>query len=352
MKLNKMIVFLSILLIASVSFAGTVRSQGTDGATQLLIPSGAESISMSSTNFAIVAGVEAMAVNPAGVAKYRGSFQGLASNMSYIADIDQTFFGFVLNGGQIGSFGLSIKSLDFGDIPVTTAEATDGTGETFSPRFMVFTTTYAKRFADRIQFGANFKVVSEQIINTKATGMCVDLGVQYRFADLPLTFGVVLANLGPRMRYNGSDLEQKLQPSDTESGTITENFRVVAESFELPAKLALSMDYEVFSGLDLMGSFTNNAFSTNSAGLAAKYTFNNTAWLAGGTTLDLTGTGEQEEGISDSVWDEWYSTPFGLTFGAGVDVPLGAVKLGIAYSIRTVTDYFNNNHIVQLTLNF
>lgn len=352
MKPNKMIAFLAVLLIASVSFAGTVRSQGSDGATQLLIPSGAESISLSNANFATVTGVEAMAVNPAGVAKYSGSFQGLASTMSYIADIDQTFFGLVLNGGRIGSFGLSIKSLDFGDIPVTTADATEGTGETFSPRFMVFTTNYAKRFADRIQFGANFKVVSEQIINTKATGMCVDLGVQYRFTDLPLTFGVVLANLGPRMRYNGSDLEQKLQPSDTESGTITENFRVVAESFELPAKLSISLDYEVFSGLDLMGAFTNNAFSTNAACLAAKYTFNKIAWVAGGTTLDLAGSDEQEEGISDSIWDEWYSTPFGMTFGAGVDVPLGDMKLGIAYSLRTVTDYFNNNQIVQLTLNF
>lgn len=351
MKSKTMIVFLAILLIASVSFAGTIRSQGSAGATQLLIPVGAESISLSSSNAATVNGVEALGINPAGVARYKKSFQGTASSMSYLADIDQTFVGFIVNGGQIGSFGLAIKSLDFGDIPVTTADATEGTGEVFSPRYMVLTTNYSKRFADRVTFGANFKFISEQIVNTTASGACVDLGVQYRFADLPVTFGVVLSNLGPRMRFNGPDLEQSLQPDETESGTITENFRVISESFELPAKLDMSVNYEVFSGLDLMGQFTNNSFSPNSAAFAARYSYGTLAWVAGGTTMSLVGD-TQEDGVSDSEWEEWYSNPFGLTFGAGVNVPLGDMSVGISYSVRTVTDYFENNNVVQLMLNF
>ncbi len=351
MKTNKMIVFLAVLLIASVSFAGTIRSQGSAGAAQLLIPAGAESISLSSSNAATVTGVEALGLNPAGVARYRKSFQGSASTMSYIADIDQSFVGFIFNGGQIGSFGLAIKSLDFGDIPVTTADATEGTGEVFSPRFMVLTTNYSKRFADRVTFGANFKFISEQIVNTKATGACIDLGVQYRFAELPLTFGVVLSNLGPRMRYNGPDLEQSLQPDDTESGTITENFRIISESFELPAKLDMSVSYEVFSGLDLMGQFTNNSFAPNNAAFAARYSYGNLGWVAGGTTMNLVGDTQLDD-VSDTEWEEWYSKPFGMTFGAGVNVPLGDMSVGVSYSVRTVTDYFNNNNIIQLTLNF
>ena len=351
MKSKTMILFLTILLIASVSFAGTIRSQGSAGAAQLLIPVGAESIALSNANVATVAGVEAMAVNPAGVAKFRKAFQGTASTMTYIADIDQTYIGFIVNGGQIGSFGFSIKSLNFGDIPVTTADNTEGTGENFSPRFITATANYSKRFADRVQFGVNFKLISEQIINTKATGIGIDLGVQYRFADLPVTFGVVLRNLGPRMEYSGPDLEQPLAPLNTESGTINENFRVKGESFELPAMLDISANYEVFSGLNLMGSFRNNSFATNYTSLGAKYSMSNLFWVAGGTTLNLLDD-TQEDGVSDDDWEEWYSTPWGLTFGAGVNVPLGDMKLGISYSMRTVTDYFENNNTVQLLLEF
>jgi len=351
MKNTNKILFLSILLIASVSFAGTIRSQGSAGAAQLLIPVGAESIALSNANVATVAGVEALGINPAGVAKYKNAFQGTASSMTYIADIDQTYIGFIVNSGQLGSFGFGIKSLDFGNIPVTTADATEGTGENFSPRFMVITANYAKRFADRVQFGVNFKMISEQIINTRATGLCVDLGVQYRFADIPVTFGVVMKNLGPRMEYSGSDLEQPLQPVDSESGTILENFVVRSESFELPAMLNISANYEVFSGLDLMGSFQNNSFATNSAKFGARYSFKNLVWVAGGMSMNLIND-VQEDDVSDGVWEEWAETPWGMTFGAGVSVPVGNMNLGVAYSLRTVTDYFSNNNIVQLSLEF
>ena len=60
----------------------------------------------------------------------------------------------------------------------------------------------------------------------------------------------------------------------------------------------------------------------------------------------------QEDDVSDTVWEEWANTPWGVTFGAGVNVPVGNMNLGVAYSLRTVTDYFSNNNIVQLSLEF
>ena len=106
-----------------------------------------------------------------------------------------------MNVGNIGTFGLHVKSLDFGDIPITTSAATEGTGNDYSPSFLTIGATYAKSFSDRVQFGANFKLVTETIMNTSASGMAVDLGVQYKFPDMPLHIGVVLKNLGSRMEY-------------------------------------------------------------------------------------------------------------------------------------------------------
>ncbi|MEE9465728.1 MAG: hypothetical protein V3W14_09190, partial [Candidatus Neomarinimicrobiota bacterium] len=135
--MNKRIQFIHFIIVATVmvsaSYAGTIKSRGTAGAYELSIPVGARGVALNGANVAIVSGVEALYYNPAGVSNLEGGMEVLFSNMSYIADIDVTYAAFVANAGRAGTFGLSIKSLDFGDIMRTTAENTEGTGETFSP---------------------------------------------------------------------------------------------------------------------------------------------------------------------------------------------------------------------------
>lgn len=352
MKNNTIKLFLSGILIASTLFAGTIRSSGTAGAAQLLIPVGAENIALSNANVATVSGVEALFQNPAGVAKYDGSAQAMAGTMTYIADINVTHFGILTNFGKTGTIGLSVKSLDFGDIPVTTFDETEGTGATFSPRFMTIGVTYAKSFSDRVQFGVNFKLVSEAIINTKASGLAVDLGVQYQFPDMPLYIGVTLKNIGGRMEYQGSDLEQKLDPDGSESGTMQERFRIKAEEFDLPSQFDISVNYEVIPDLSLMAAFTQNSFSANTGNFAAKYSFQDFVWVAAGTQLGLVSSSDQPDNVDDAEWDDWTDSVWGFTFGAGVAVPFGDFKIGVGYSYRSVTSYFENNSLFQLTVDF
>ncbi|MEE9574196.1 MAG: PorV/PorQ family protein [Candidatus Neomarinimicrobiota bacterium] len=352
MKNNTIKLFLGGILIASTLFAGTIRSSGTAGAAQLLIPVGAENIAVSNANGATVSGVEALFQNPAGLAKYAGSAQALAGTMTYIADIKVTNFGLLSNFGKIGTMGLSVKSLDFGDIPITTFNETEGTGASFSPRFMTIGVTYAKSFSDRVQFGVNFKIVSETIVNTKASGLAVDLGVQYKFPEMPLYIGVVLKNLGSRMEYRGPDLEQQLVPDEAESGSLEERFRIKAEEFDLPSQFDISLTYEVIPGLGLMSTFTQNSFSANTGSFAAKYSFKDFMWVAAGTQLGLVSSSDQPDDVEDAEWDDWTDSVWGYTFGAGVAIPLGDFKVGVGYSYRSVTSYFENNSLFQLTVDF
>ncbi len=347
-------IFLGSVFLMGALSAGTIKSQGQAGATQLLIPVGASTIATSGANGATVTGVDALYLNPAGTAGMRGGFQGTASTMNYIADIDITYAGFVTNLGPRGSIGVSVKSLDFGDIPVTTANATEGTGEMFSPNFQTLTATYARSFADRVRFGASFKFVSEQIINTKASGLAVDMGVQYQFANYPLAVGVTLSNLGNRMEYQGSDLEQTMRPSGSQSGSSVERFRVKSEAFDLPAKLNVALNYAPMQGLNLMWAFTNNSFSVNTQSFAAKYSIG-PAWVAGGMESRLVGDSKPAD-ITQGTWDEAESEAknnlFGATFGAGVTVPVGGMKLGVSYSMRSVAKYFDRNQVMQVTVEF
>jgi len=344
--------FLCGILIGSTLFAGTVRSHGTAGAAQLLIPVGAESIAVSGANVATVSGVEAFWQNPAGIATYQGGMQALASTMSYIADINVSNFGILTKVGNIGTFGFNVKMLDFGEIPITTAVATEGTGNSFSPSFITLGATYAKSFSDRVQFGVNFKLVSEKIMNTSASGIAVDLGVQYKFPDMPLHIGVVLKNLGSQMEYTGTDLEQTVDLSGVESGSIQERLRVKSEAFAMPSVFDLSINYEVIPGLMLLGGFKNNAFSSNTGSFAGKYTYNDFVWVAAGTQLDLVNSSDQPDDLDDDEWKEQTNNVWGYTFGAGVSVPVGDFKVGVGYSYRSVTDYFENNSLFQLTVDF
>jgi len=351
MNTKKIKFALVAILILSVSFAGTIRSQGTAGATQLLIPTGAQSIALSTANGATVSGVESIFINPAGAANMGSGFQGSASNMSYLADIAVTNIGFLSNIGSLGTVGLNIKSLDFGDIAVTDADNTEGTGEFFSPAFMTLTANFSKRMTDRVNFGVNFKIISEKIMNTGASGFGVDFGVQYGFENLPLSIGVALKNLGGKMEYTGSDLEQQLTPEGSESGTIKERFRIKAQEFDLPATLDLSANYSIGSTIDLMANYRNNSFAVNALNVAARYKFGDLAWVGAGTSMDMVAD-DQPDDVSDDAWDEWTSTVWGSTFGAGVSVPLGTMTLNIDYSIRTVSNYFDNNNVLQLSVEF
>ncbi|MFC1527165.1 PorV/PorQ family protein [Candidatus Neomarinimicrobiota bacterium] len=345
-------IFLCGILIGSTLFAGTVRSHGTAGAAQLLIPVGAENIAVSEANVATVTGVEAFWQNPAGIAGLGGGMQVIASTMSYIADINVSSFGLLMNVGTIGTFGVHLKSLDFGDIPITTAVATEGTGNSYSPSFVTLGATYAKSFSDRVKFGVNFKLVNEKIINTSASGLAVDLGVQYKFPDLPLHIGVVLKNLGSRMEYQGTNLEQTVDLSGVESGSVQERLRVKSESFAIPSVFDISVNYEVIPGLMLLGGFKNNSFSSNTGSFAGKYAYKDFVWVAAGTQFDLINSSDQPDELDDDDWDKQTKNVWGYTFGAGVAVPIGALKVGIGYSFRSVTDYFTNNSLFQLTVDF
>ena len=346
---SKLLIVMQIFLLSSLLSAGAIKSQGTAGASQLLVPGGAMNLALGNASVSMATGVNAMYANPSGTSGLDAGGQLLVSNMNYLADIGVSYMGLVSQLGSFGTVGLSVKSFDFGDIPVTTASETDGTGATYSPSFMTVTGNYSRAYADNVRFGVNLKYVNETILNTSASGLAGDLGVQYDFNELPISVGVALKNLGGRLTYGGSDLEQSLIPEDAESGSLVERFRVQAQSFELPAQLDIGLNYKPIAGLELLGSFTNNSLSTSGYSLAAKYNISS-VWVGGGMSMQSV-IGDQGS-YSDDDWDDITKSPFGASFGAGVNVPIGELTIDIAYSMRLVNNYFDNNNLVEMVVNF
>ena len=125
-----------------------------------------------------------------------------------------------------------MKSLDFGDIPVTTEAFPDGTGETYSPSFLTLGFTYSKVLTDRISIGTNLKLVSENIQNTSATGFALDAGVQYRFSE-SLMIGAAVKNIGSNMEYAGQNLSTRTGIPGSIPGSSSGSYQVITESYQI-----------------------------------------------------------------------------------------------------------------------
>ena len=202
----KFLIIVAILLMGvnSIYAGGGVRN-GTGGATELLIPVGTRGIAMGGADVATATGIDALFWNPAGAADMSNSATLLFSHMNYIADIGVEYGAVSANFEGFGVVSLAIKSLAIGNIPVTTVDQPDGTGQTFKPQMMVAGATYSRMLTDRISIGITANYISETLDQVSTTGFAFNAGVMYKdLGDINgLDFGIVMKNIGPQMQYGG-----------------------------------------------------------------------------------------------------------------------------------------------------
>jgi len=338
--MKKIILTLMMLLIATSAFAGDVARKGTTGADYLLIPVGARGIATGGAFVANLTGLESIYYNPAGLDLASGT-EFMFNYMSYFADIDVSYFGASTNLGDFGSIGFTLKTLGFGDIPITTTEFPDGTGSTYSPSYLTLGLTYSKVITDRISVGTNVKILSESIENVSATGWALDFGVQYSFTS-NVKIGAAVMNIGPNMSYNGPELSGFTQIPGSSPGAPGGQYTVVTEEFQIPSYFLLSLTYGIDfneqNNLLLASTFTANNAYEDIINFGLEYGFMNNFFVRGGYNL-------MTENTNNNI--------FGLTFGAGVNYNVGGeVGFAFDYAFRDVKEFPTANHIFTVKLSF
>ncbi len=326
--------------------AGSIKRRGTAGAMELLIPVGSRATALGGNFIAAITGTEAIYWNPAGLAGMESSVELMVSHFKYIADINVEYVSFGTKLGKIGALGLSVKTLDLGEIPVTTSASPEGTGQTFNPSFVTLGLTFSRRMTDRILFGVTAKLITEKIMNESANGMAFDFGVQY-LTGANIRIGVALKNLGPNMKFNGPDPEVRaIIGSDPNSRS--KPMRAPLASFELPSTMELGISYDLnfneIGMLTVAGNFMNHNFGLDQYGLAAEYNYNDRFFLRGGYSLGH----NPDKGSFEASNDDFL---FGPSFGAGVKLDLGVVGFNFDYAYRTA-ELFDDNQWITVTLAF
>lgn len=172
------VVAVVMLLSAQTAMAGNDDRRGTAGATELLINPWAHSAGWGSASVANVRGIDAFYSNIAGLA-FAEKIEGAYSYTSYFGGKTGTSSGAVINSFGLavrvfdqGVLGVSVMSMSFGDIPITTVESPEPVNGTFAPSMMNLNIAYAHSFTTSIHGGVNIKVINETTDNISLSSFC------------------------------------------------------------------------------------------------------------------------------------------------------------------------------------
>ncbi len=349
--MGKRVVFrVSMTLAAMIVMAASLDAQnkrlGSASGTQLLIPVGARDLSRGGSSMAITSGVEAIYWNPAGLGSITKGAEGMVSFMSYIADIGVNHGAVAASFGDFGVVGLTITSIDFGDIKLTTREDPLGrSGRLFSPTFVTVGLSYARSLTEAISAGATFKVLSEQIDRVGASGIALDVGLQYkRLGGIPgFSLGVAVKNIGPRIQYDGSALLGTSRRTDGDRPE--QKYKIEASENELPSLFDIGLAYAGAASDNLLwnvsSSFTNKNLGLDEYRFGGEVSYTlESVQLFGRAGIGLIPQAETDE-----------QRIFGTTLGAGLSYSTQGINITIDYAYRSVK-YFDANQVVAVKFGF
>lgn len=332
------LLLLSATLAIGTAFAGNPDRAGSAGAGQLLINPWAASNGLAGANMASITGLESTFSNAAGLAFVKKNELAFANSM-YLSGtgISLNSVGFATKVGDSGVLGLSVTSMNFGDISITTEDLPEGGIGSFSPAFSNIGVTYSQEFSNAIYGGITMRIVSESISNVRASGVCFDAGIRYITGeDDRLKFGISLRNVGAPMRFAGDGLTVTATPQGADQGlTVFQR----SEKYELPSLVNIGISLDVVSNdnnlVTANAQFVSNSFTKDQLGAGVEAALGNKLVLRGGYLW--------EQGLLTASQDvsTAYTGPAG---GIGINLPAGGnATLKLDYSYRT-TNSFNGTH--------
>lgn len=335
---------LILLIPAGVAWAGSEGRIGTGGGSELRLPVGARTVGLAGANIGAITGAEALFYNPAGLAATEAGTEVVFSYAQWLDDMDLNYVAIAQKMGGFGSIGFSAKVLSIGDIPFTSETAPDGNGEIFSPTFSTLGITYAKTLTDRVSFGATVSYISERVLQTAANGVAFDFGFQYDTGFNGIRLGMTMKNYGPPQEFGGSDFERNQQLTGDNPQAAPHTVGLTSAEFELPSAFASAASWPVVRGvnnLTVHALYQSNSYDVDEFRAAAEFGWRKDFALRVGYLYNSHQSDEDETSL------------FGLSYGAGVRVPIGAASsMYVDYAGQSVSDFFDDVQHVGVTFTF
>jgi hypothetical protein len=300
---NKIIRVLLIALafLYSASYSQEVTKTGTTASKFLSVGIGPRANSLAGAFTSIADDASAMYWNPAGIAQLK-RYEGIFTYTKLFADINLNYFGLVIPLGDIGSFGLNVTALNYGEMEITTEQNPEGLGTTFTAGSYAFGLAYARYITEEFMVGINAKYIRDDIFNSSASGFAFDIGTIFDTPFWEIRFSSSITNYGTRMQMSGDDLLIQHDSDPTRAGN---NDKLDAfystDKFELPLRLqtGLSRAFSFLEGQRLILAidvlFPNDNAQYANVGGELSFLDNLIALRAGYRALFLT---DDQEGLT------------------------------------------------------
>ncbi len=202
---------------------------GTTGANFLKIGIGAKPIGMGEAFCAIGGVPESIYWNPAGISRIDSTSIAFM-HAFWLDEIDYECLSYARPYGK-GAIGMGIYYLGIGSIDKRD-EIGDKQGS-FNPYDLCIALGYGKRY-ENLDLGMNLKLIQQDIGDESAKGIAIDLGIVKRLFGTPLSLGLAVQNIGPKIKF-------------------------VEEGYSLPLNIKLGASYRLLSARNLTLALDLNA---------------------------------------------------------------------------------------------
>ncbi|MDZ7316893.1 MAG: PorV/PorQ family protein [candidate division KSB1 bacterium] len=335
MKISIKYIVLLLLILAAVASAQQPYRRGTTAANFLEIGYGSRGNAMGDAVVATSEDLESCYWNPAGLAMMSRN-EVLFSMQPWVIDINTSFAAVGLVLPRYGVFALSINQMNYGKEKVTTLAAQDGTGENYTAAEFAFQLSYARKLTEWFSFGAGIKYVNSTIWHVSGNAAAIDLGALVNTPFFSptgdrsdgLAIGMSIANYGTRMRYDGMDLLQPIDPNPNVSGNYAYvEGQYLTQSWELPLifRIGVALHPIVTHNhrLTLEADALHPNNNSESVNLGAQYRF----------TLPSFGSFYLRAGYKGLFMDR---SEYGPSYGFGISTRLSRLGLRIDYALRDI----------------
>jgi len=310
MPIRKLILF--AILLSQTAFGQLFpnlggQRVGTSAAQFLKIGIGARAMAMGEAYVAIANDASALYWNPAGISQFNQNSAFFTYNQ-WFTDIKVTYAGGVFHLNPANSLGAFCAALSCDDMLETTELQPFGTGRYFSYGDLLVGLTYARNMTDKFSFGITFKYLQETMAELTLRSVLFDLGTYYKTGWKSVRFAVAVANFANEIGPEGSFTYQNLQ---------NQTIKVTKfQKFSPPIIFRIGLAGEVFQKNQhkLTTTVQLNHPNDNSENLnfGSEYWFRNLLALRAGY---ITGRADRD-----------------LSFGVGLQIPVGYKRIGIDYS--------------------
>jgi len=233
-NIKQVFILLMAIWMPPTLSSADISKVGTTSASFLKIAVGARALAMGEAYVSLANDASALYWNPGGITASSRT-QVFLTHYDYISDLYYDYGAAVLPLGAAGVLGFHFSYLGMPDIERTTILRPEGTGEMISAQSYSAGISYARALTDRFSIGGNGKLVKEQIWHSSASGLAIDLGLQYTSNFNNLKLGMSISNFGSPLKLSGRDLlVQHDIDESTEGNNSSINAILATDAFDLP----------------------------------------------------------------------------------------------------------------------